>query len=140
MTETANAANEQANSEGVDWYGPDAATFGDRLAAARDAAGMRQSDLAKRLGVKLKSLQAWEQDLAEPRANKLSMIAGLLNVSMTWLITGEGEGISEPIDESATPALGDILLEIRTIKTQMQTSAERLARLEKRLRDIATQR
>ena len=62
----------------TDWYGPDAATFGDRVAAARDAAGMTQAVLARRLGVRLATLRGWENDLSEPRANRLSMLAGLL--------------------------------------------------------------
>jgi len=76
----------------TDWYGADTATFGDRVAAAREAAGMTQKQLAKRLGVKLPTVRGWEEDLSEPRANKLSMMAGLLNVSIVWLLTGEGEG------------------------------------------------
>ncbi len=120
--------------DNFDWYGPDAATFGDRLAAAREASGMSQQDLARRLGVKLKTLQSWEDDLAEPRANRLSTSAGLLNVSMVWLMTGAGEGLPSP-DEAPVPAdLDGLLLEIRTMQTQMKTSAERLGRLEKRLR------
>ena len=31
------------------WYAEDAATFGDRLAAAREAAGLTQAELAKRI-------------------------------------------------------------------------------------------
>lgn len=120
----------------ADWYGPDAATFGDRLAAAREAAGMTQGELAKRLGVKIKSIQSWEQDLSEPRANRLSMIAGLMNVSMVWLITGEGDGLAAPEDEPTPPDLQSIILEIRTVKMQMQASSEKLARLEKRLRSV----
>ena len=77
----------------MDWYGPEAATFGDRVAAAREQAGMTQAALAKRLGVRLATLKSWEDDHSEPRANRLSMLAGLLNVSMRWLISGEGEGI-----------------------------------------------
>ena len=64
-----------------DWFNPDATTFGDRVAGAREKAGMSQSQLAKRLGIKLKTLKAWEDDQSEPRANKASMMAGLLNVS-----------------------------------------------------------
>ena len=122
----------------TDWYGPDAATFGDRIAAAREAAGMGQEKLARRLGVKLKTLHGWENDLAEPRANKLQMLAGLLNVSIVWLLTGEGEGISGPDEtEAALPAdVNDALLEIRALKTQMQTAGDRLGRLEKTLRQL----
>ena len=76
------------------WYGEDVATFGDRLAAARHYAGLEQGEFARRLGVKLATARGWEDDLNEPRANKLQMMAGLLNVSVVWLLTGEGEGVS----------------------------------------------
>jgi len=120
-----------------DWYGPDMATFGDRLAAAREQAAMSQSDMAKRLGVKVSTLRNWEHDLSEPRANRLSMMAGLLNVSIMWLLNAEGEGISGPDDGSdIAPDIQETLNEIRDMKTVMKTSAERLARLEKKLRLI----
>jgi len=121
----------------TDWYGPDAATFGDRVAAAREAAGMSQAQLARRLGIKKATLTAWEQDLSEPRANKLTMLAGVVNVSMSWLLTGEGEGMSEPA--SGDVDLGDfagVLKELRELRGEMRTSTERAARLEKKLRNL----
>ncbi|SDY49568.1 helix-turn-helix domain-containing protein [Citreimonas salinaria] len=135
------ALTEDTTGPTTDWYGPDAATFGDRLAAARDAAGMSQGDLARRLGVKLKTLQSWENDMAEPRANRLSMTAGLLGVSMVWLITGEGEGLPAPDDSASVgPDINAILLDIRAVKIQLQAGSEKLSRLEKRLRAmLATQ-
>lgn len=121
--------------DAVDWYGPEAATFGDRLAAARDQAGMSQADLAKRLGVKLSTLKKWEDDMLEPRANRLSMIAGLLNVTLMWLLNGEGDGVAYPeTEEAIAPDINDILIEIREMKTTMKANAERLGRLEKKLR------
>ncbi|MEX0305455.1 MAG: helix-turn-helix domain-containing protein [Leisingera sp.] len=123
--------------QSTDWYGPDAATFGDRVAAAREAAGMSQAQLARRLGIKKATLTGWEQDLSEPRANKLTMLAGVLNVSMSWLLTGEGEGMSEPA--SGDVDLGDfssILKELRELRGEMRTNAERAARLEKKLRNL----
>lgn len=119
----------------TDWYGPEAATFGDRLAAAREQAGMTQTDLAKRLGVKLSTLKKWEDDLLEPRANRLSIMAGILNVSLMWLLNGEGEGVSEP-DESdlMTPDINEVLIELREMKATMKSNAEKLGRLEKKLR------
>ena len=118
-----------------DWYDPAATTFGDRLAGAREQAGMSQSDLAKRLGVKLTTLKSWEDDFNEPRANKLQMLAGILNVSLSWLLTGEGDGIDAPDDVLETPGdVQDLLLEIRDIRAQLSRSSDRLGRLEKALR------
>ena len=117
------------------WFSADTATFGDRLAGAREAEGMSQSELARRLGVKLKTLKAWEDDLSEPRANKLQMLSGVLGVSLIWLLTGEGDGVDEPDAEPVlTPEVRDILLEIRGLKTQLTTQVDRLGKLEKALR------
>lgn len=76
-----------------EWYMPDVATFGDRLTAAREQAKMTQADLARKLGVKKVTLANWEEDLNEPRANRLQMLSGLLGVSLKWLLTGEGDDV-----------------------------------------------
>lgn len=118
-----------------DWFGPECATFGDRLAGAREHAGMTQKQMAVRLGVKLSTIKSWENDMAEPRANRLSMMAGLANVSMMWLINGTGEGLEGPaIGDEPAHGINDLLIEIRAIRSEMMRSAERLARLEKKLR------
>ena len=123
-------------SETNDWFGPEAATFGDRLAAARYQAGLEQKELAKRLGVKLTTLRGWEDDLSEPRANKLQMVAGILNVSLTWLLNGEGDGVAGPEYESPLPSdVAGILTEMRDIRSQMGRLNDRLGLLEKRLRE-----
>ncbi|WP_299354482.1 helix-turn-helix transcriptional regulator [uncultured Shimia sp.] len=118
------------------WYGDDVATFGDRLAAARDYQGLGQEEFARRLGVKLSTARGWEDDVSEPRANKLQMMAGLLNVSVVWLLTGEGEGISSALDEGETynPELAGLLVELRDVRAQMKNSLDQMARLEKKLR------
>ena len=118
-----------------DWYGPDTATFGDRLAAARETSEMTQAELARRLGVRVATLRSWENDLSEPRANRLSMMAGLLNVSMMWLINGQGEGLDAPIEERALPSsASEVLNEMRELRTDMMARAEQMGRLEKKLR------
>lgn len=124
------------SEEQIDWYGPDTATFGDRLAAARDAANMTQAQLARRLGIKPSTLINWEDDLSEPRANRLSMLAGLLNVSIVWLLTGEGDGVEAPDSETATvdPELNDLLAELRALRGEYRTVTDKLSLLEKRLR------
>lgn len=121
----------------LNWYGPEAATFGDRLAAARDHAGLTQRALASRLGVQVATLRKWENDMSEPRANRLSMLAGLLNVSMMWLINGEGESVEAPVDDvPVTSDMTDILVELRALRADMLKKAETVGRLEKRLRRL----
>lgn len=117
------------------WYANEAATFGDRLTAAREKTGLTQKDLAKRMGIKLSTLRGWEEDLAEPRANKLQMLSGLLNVSLPWLLTGEGEGVNAPDEAPELPSdVNELLLQIRDVRTQMLRLSDRLSLLEKRLR------
>jgi len=118
------------------WYHAEVATFGDRLAAARESAGMDQEMLAKRLGVKLVTLRRWEEDAAEPRANKLSMIAGLLGVSMTWLITGTGEGVDGPDAVEPFADSRALLTELREMRMELTAQAEHVGRIEKRLRKM----
>ncbi|WP_368187311.1 multiprotein-bridging factor 1 family protein [Aestuariibius sp. HNIBRBA575] len=123
-----------------DWFSEQHATFGDRLAGAREDAGMEQKTLSKRLGVKLSTLRNWEEDLAEPRANKLSMLSGLLGVSLTWLLTGQGEGVDPPGTLAEIPEdMTAILSEIRVLRTQSATLTTRLGLLEKRLRTALEQ-
>lgn len=110
------------------------ATFGDRLAGAREAAGLTQEDMAQRLGVRLTTVQAWEEDMAEPRGNRLQMLAGMLNVSLTWLLTAEGDGLDTPAADGRRGA-ADALAEMRRLRARAAGLAEDLARVEKLLLD-----
>ncbi len=117
------------------WYHEDAATLGDRLAAAREAAGLSQTELAVQLGVKPEALDAWENDWKEPRANRLQMLAGLLGVSLRWLLTGVGDGPDDPEGLQDMPNdVRELLAEMRALRTQIARSSVRLGELEKRLR------
>lgn len=119
----------------ADWFSEDTATFGDRLAGAREAAGLTQKELAERLGVKLSVVASWENDLKEPRANRLQMMSGLLGVSLSWLLTGEGDGPDAPVDDGTVSTdLLDLLSEMRLLRAQITQSGEKLGQLEKRLR------
>ena len=117
------------------YFGEDAATLGDRIVAAREALGFTQKDLARRLGVKLKTVQGWEEDRTEPRANKAQMMSGVLGVSLLWLLSGEGEGVHEPSDTPAAPGeVKAILDDIRTLKADLAQAGRKLSTVEKRLR------
>ncbi len=118
------------------WYSEQNATFGDRLAAARENAGMSQKDLARKVGVKTSTMRNWEDDIAEPRANRLATLCGILGVSLRWLLTGEGDDVAPPTEESELPKdMTAVLAELRVIRTESRRLSDRLGGLEKRLRD-----
>jgi transcriptional regulator with XRE-family HTH domain len=122
-------------NEGPGWYDPEATTFGDRMTGAREASGFSQAELARRLGVKVKTIRAWENDQSEPRANKLQMLAGMLGVSIMWLLSGAGDGLDGPEERSElSEDLAELLKELRRIKVDQARMSERMGRLEKRLR------
>lgn len=126
-------------SETNDWYSADAATLGDRLVAAREAASLSQSALARLIGVRLPTLRGWEEDRTEPRANKLAMVCGVLNISIPWLLSGEGHGVEEPsfmqADENPEPLVRAIQ-EIRTLKAQLLDANRRVQLIEKQLQKL----
>ena len=117
------------------YYSEACATFGDRLCAARDAAGLSQKILASKMGVKVRTIQAWESDSTEPRANKLQMVSALLNVSMVWLMSGLGTGISPPgeFDGFTENEISLILDEIKSIRAVGEDLLSRLDNLETKI-------
>lgn len=121
-----------------DYFSESVATFGDRLEAAREAKGLTAAGLAEKLGVKEKTVLKWENDGDAPRANRIQMLAGLLNVSIVWLISGESNGTSHVEDSYDRPTgLNDALGELSMLKTALSTAIERIERLEERLKQVS---
>lgn len=73
------------------FYGMDD-TLGGRISLARDARDITIDEAAKILGVQADTWSAWENDRDEPRASRIDLMAGLLQVSVTWLLSGRGSG------------------------------------------------
>jgi len=124
-----------ATPETGNWYSDATATFGDRLTAAREAAGLETRELAERLGVRTKTVAAWENDLSEPRANRVQMLSGMLGVSLIWLLTGEGEGVTPPdARREVQSGAAELLAELREVRSGIGSLNDRLGRLEARLK------
>ena len=120
-----------------DHFNETIATLGDRLEAAREAKGLTLDGLAEKLGVDARTLEAWESDADAPRGNRIQMLAGLLNVSIVWLINGEGSGTSHVADTYERPTgVNDTLGEISQLKETLSGALEKLDKLEKRLQEI----
>ena len=64
-------------------------TLGARIRQSRALAGLSTQHVATRISVKPSTLDKWERGEGEPRANKLLTLAGILGVSVLWLLDGE---------------------------------------------------
>lgn len=109
-------------------------TLGGRLWRAREAVGMSESGLAKALGLKKETLRAWENDRSEPRANKLVTLAGLLNVSPTWLLYGVGDA---PTSDTIASELGILRAQLQRIRELREQTDTAIANMEKAIDRIA---
>jgi len=108
-------------------------TLGERICKARDALGLSTAQLARRLGIKTSTLQGWESDRSEPRSNKLVLLAGVLNVSPTWLLVGRG---SAPMQDESVPAdLDSMRLALDRVHRQALSLADEIERLKSRIED-----
>ncbi len=95
----------------------DTDTLGGRISRAREIAGYSEADLANAIGVRRETLRAWESDRSEPRANRLIMLSGVLNVPPVWLI--HGVGVS-PAASEANPEIQTILAQMRRLEDLQQ--------------------
>lgn len=63
-------------------------TMGSRIEQSRAGLGLSPSQLAHRIGVKRQTLENWENDRSEPRPERLLRLAGVLQVPIVWLLSG----------------------------------------------------
>lgn len=115
------------------WFDDGVATFGDRLEAARQAAGLTVEDLATRLGVRERTVRSWEANEFEPRANRLQMLAGMLSVSLTWLMTGKGPGVNGEQTSALSDSALSALRQLADLRAQMQNLSQQMLLAERRL-------
>ena len=95
------------------------ATFGERLRARRDSAGLTQSQLSERCGIPKPTLSRYENDHVQPSLGTLRKLADGLGLSVGALVP-DGEQLVERLFE----ALGRHGIRIRSA-----AEAERLAEL-----------
>ena len=62
-------------------------TFGDKLKQARTIRGLKQSELAKQLGVTNTTISNWEKNVSKPDLDMLSYICGILSVKASYFLS-----------------------------------------------------
>ena len=66
-------------------------TLGERIAEKRKARGLKQDELAERLGVSAQAVSKWENDISCPDIMTLPQLAEILGCSIDELLTGKEE-------------------------------------------------
>lgn len=66
-------------------------TLGKRIAQIRRAKGIKQDELAEKLGVTPQAVSKWENDVSCPDISLLPWLAGLLGVTTDELLSGKKE-------------------------------------------------
>ena len=78
-------------------------TLGQRIKKAREEAGLMQSELASKIGVKSAGvISNWETDKSKPDADKIVLLCGVLRVSCSYLLDYYG---SEEVTSSEAQLL-----------------------------------
>jgi len=109
-------------------------TLGGRIVLAREAMNLTTAQLARRMGVQSKTLANWERDRVEPRTNRLVNLAGILNVSPTWLISGYG---TSPDEVNAEAELNHLRTELDRMKELHREMGESILTVESAIHRLA---
>lgn len=75
-------------------------TFGEKLKSARIESGLKQSELAKKLGTTGNTISNWENNVSKPDLDTLSYICGILHVTASYFLQA-----TIPDDEVSIPEL-----------------------------------
>jgi len=107
------------------------AAIGTRIREARLAIGDSVDTVAARIGVEADTFASWEAGSVPLRANHLSRVAGLLSVSLSWLMIGRGP---EPTGNHSE--LSRLRADLASARSRLDDVVNELAVLDQRLADI----
>jgi len=104
----------------------DKVLFGERVKNAREASGMSRKEMASRIGVKSSTVSKWESGKEDPRANRLQMVASLLNVPLLWLLAGSQQVPVHGANQTTEELLQHKLAEVNARMRDLQNSIDDL--------------
>lgn len=94
-----------------------------RIRQRREALGLSQSELARRLGVSYQTVQMWEREpdpsrpgtSTAPKRARLAEVAQILGVTPEWLLTGR-----DPEGRAYDPIADQLVSIYRTLPDELQ--------------------
>ena len=87
-------------------------TLGKRIAALRREKGLKQEELAEKLGVSAQAVSKWENDQTCPDISLLPLLAKTLDISVDELLSGKQENapVVSMIPENKRKDINDMML------------------------------
>lgn len=112
---------------------PDMDTIGGRISRAREAAGLSVEQIAWQLGVKIATVNTWESDRALPGSMRLNRLAGMIGVSISWLL--HGVGIS-PTEHGGQQSIDNVTAQLEKLKLLHVETGQLIGQIEKDLERV----
>lgn len=75
----------------------------ERIKTAMDRVRISQTDIANQLGISPQAVQQWVTGLTSPKGTRLAKLAGILDVSVEWLLSGKDDYIEGQVIRQALP-------------------------------------
>lgn len=107
----------------------------ERIRAARQKAGLSQTELAKAIGVSASAVAQWESPVGtQPSLDHLLYVAQTTRVSLDWLASGNGT--RSPSKSKPSNEVPAVMLEVYARNVQEETLLERFRRVPARRREL----
>jgi len=102
-------------------------TFGERLRAARESAGLSRADLANKLGLTNPSqISRYEAGKGYPTFQALVAISETLPVDLNWLLTGEPSPLASAIHHAMQPCVFSYLNDLVQKRQELRQALQEL--------------
>jgi transcriptional regulator with XRE-family HTH domain len=112
---------------------PDMDTIGGRISRAREAAGLSVEQIAWQLGVKIATVNTWESDRALPGSMRLNRLAGMIGVSISWILHGVG---TAPAEHGGQQSIDNVTAQLEKLKLLHLETGQLIGQIEKDLERV----
>ena len=110
--------------------------FSETLKYYRRESGLRQSDIARRLGVSQNAISSWETGRTEPSLGQLSELCKVLNCPIEALTNNRARKAGEITLNDVLTKIEDLnFVDLDKVETAIATRRERLVAVDKLIRE-----
>ena len=123
---------------------PATSTLGARISEARELSNYSITEISNHMAVTQKTIKNWENGNSKPRANKLQMLSGVLNVPLLWLLDGDEQ--FDPVQsrpgrlealEQKVERMNALQIELLKLSDEVITEIDEMRKIDQELNSLA---